>query len=146
MVISVRNFIRAFGGSCGLAISAAVLSNVLQSKIPAGVPSDIRSAIRKSIYRVPDLSHLSADQRNGILDAYFAGSRAVFIFMVPLMSICLVLCFLIKDNGLQRKEEIEVVVAVANQSVGSSVSEVTTTTTITTPIEKEKDIESTKRG
>jgi hypothetical protein len=105
VVISVRNFIRSFGGACGLAISAAVLANVLHSHIPESVPQDIKGQIKGSTYNVPDLSRLTDEQRNGVLNAYMAGSRAVFIMLGPLMGCCLLLCFLIKDKGLQRREE-----------------------------------------
>jgi len=81
-----------------------VLANVLHSHIPESVPQDIKGQIKGSTYNVPDLSRLTDEQRNGVLNAYMAGSRAVFVMLGPLMGCCLLLCFLIKDKGLQRKE------------------------------------------
>lgn len=66
---------------------------------------ELADTIRSSTYSVPDLSSLSDVQLEGILDAYMAGSRAVFIFFVPLIAVCLVGCIFIKDRGLQRAEE-----------------------------------------
>lgn len=98
---------RSLGGACGLAVSAAVLSSVFKEHIPKNLPMPLAEKIRSSTYSVPDLSSLSAEQLNGVLDAYMAGSRAVFIFFVPLMGVCLLGCVFIKDRGLQRAEEKE---------------------------------------
>jgi len=38
---------------------------------------------------------------------YMSASRAVFTMWAPIMGACLLLCFLIKDRGLQRKEDKE---------------------------------------
>lgn len=105
VVISVRNFMRSLGGACGLALSAAILSDVFRRHIPTDLPMELADTIRSSTYSVPDLSSLSDVQLEGILDAYMAGSRAVFIFFVPLIAVCLVGCIFIKDRGLQRAEE-----------------------------------------
>lgn len=105
VVISVRNFMRSLGGACGLALSAAILSNVFQRHIPTDLPMEIANTIRSSTYSVPDLSSLSDVQLEGILNAYMSGSRAVFIFFVPLIGVCLISCIFIKDRGLQRAEE-----------------------------------------
>lgn len=53
------------------------------------------------------MSHLTETQMDEVLDAYLAGSRSVFIMWVPLMGVCFLLCFLIKDRGLTRPEEKE---------------------------------------
>jgi MFS family permease len=101
VVISVRNFARSLGGALGLALSSAIVSNVLASKT-AFLPDSVRSRILASTLHVPDLSALTEDQKSKTLDAYMAASHAVFIAWLPLMSVCLLLCFLIKDRGLQR--------------------------------------------
>ena len=61
--------------------------------------------ILASILHVPDLSLLSDDQREEVLNAYMSGSHAVFIVWVPIMGLCLLLCFLINDRGLIRPDE-----------------------------------------
>ncbi len=67
---------------------------------------------------------LTASQKSGVLDAYMAASKAVFIFMVPLMVSCLVLCVLIKDQGLQPKDEREKKMMASARSSKSDVEKV----------------------
>ncbi|RDW85737.1 MFS multidrug transporter-like protein [Coleophoma crateriformis] len=110
VVISVRNFVRALGGSVGLALSSAVFSNVLSKQLnvlSVPLPSGFKSGILASILSVPDLSSLTATQKAEVLDAYMSASHGVFTVWVPIMGTCLLLCFLIKDNGLKRPEEVE---------------------------------------
>jgi hypothetical protein len=108
VVISARNFLRALGGSLGLALSSAVFSNVLKKSLNSfsvPLPTGVKSSILASILRVPDISALSAAQQNEILDAYMSASKGVFYVWMPLMGSCLALCLLIKDRGLTRPEE-----------------------------------------
>ncbi|KAN0119895.1 MFS multidrug transporter-like protein [Hyaloscypha variabilis] len=110
VVISARNFLRALGGSLGLALSSAVFSNVLRNSLeslPVPLPAGVKSSILASILRVPNLSSLSAGQRSEVLNAYMSASKGVFYVWVPLMGLCLALCLLIKDKGLKRAEEKE---------------------------------------
>lgn len=110
VVISVRNFLRALGGSVGLALSSAVFSNVLTKQLDSlsvPLPSGFKSQILASILRVPDLSTLTTAQRNEVLDAYMTASHGVFTIWVPIMGACLLLCFFVKDRGLKRPEEVE---------------------------------------
>ncbi|KAL3421986.1 hypothetical protein PVAG01_06142 [Phlyctema vagabunda] len=110
VVISVRNFLRALGGSIGLALSSAVFSNVLSKRLDSlssPLPGTFKSEILASILRVPDTSSLTTVEREGVLDAYMSASTAVFTFWVPIMGVCLLLCILIKDRGLRRAEEKE---------------------------------------
>jgi MFS family permease len=108
VVISARNFLRALGGSLGLALSSAVFSNVLSKSLDSlsvPLPAGVQSSILASILRVPDLPTLSTVQQSEVLDAYMRASKGVFYMWVPLMGSCLALCFLIKDKGLTRPEE-----------------------------------------
>jgi MFS family permease len=108
VVISARNFLRALGGSLGLALSSAVFSNVLKKNLnsfPVPLPEGVKSSILASILRVPNLSTLSTAQRTEVLDAYMSASKGVFYVWVPLMGSCLALSLLIKDRGLTRPEE-----------------------------------------
>lgn len=110
VVISVRNFLRSLGAASGLALSSAIFSNVLKRQL-AGVPAGVRSGIMASVLKVPDLSMWSMEEGELILDAYMEASRGVFIIWAPIMGVCLFLCFLIKDRGLQRPEEKEDILA-----------------------------------
>jgi MFS family permease len=108
VVIGVRNFLRALGGSIGLALSSAVFSNVLKRRLNSlstPLPTNFKEEILASILRVPNLSALTNFQKDEVLNAYMSGSKAVFIVWVPIMGVCLLLCFLIKDKGLTRPEE-----------------------------------------
>jgi hypothetical protein len=94
VVISNRNFFRCAGGACGLAISAAILQAVLRTSLPSNY-----AWLASSTYSIP--KDLGADE-TAVLNAYMAASRAVFILQVPIISLCLVGCLLVKDRGLER--------------------------------------------
>lgn len=139
VVISVRNFLRAFGGALGLALSSAVFSNSLKSALNSkststALPSGYIAEILASILRVPDLSTLTAGQKEEVLNAYMTASRSVFLIWAPVMGLCLILCFLIKDKGLQRAEE--KVVVVQEEESGSE--------GVQTPAGMESDLEAQK--
>lgn len=108
VVISTRNFLRAMGGSFGLAISSAVFSHSLKKSLDSStppLPAALTSSILESILSVPDVTSVSSTERTQILDSYMDASRALFILWMPFMAVCLLLCLLIKDNGLTRPEE-----------------------------------------
>lgn len=100
VITSNRNFFRCAGGAVGLAVSAAVLQAALKRNLPPAFKH-----LANQSYSFP--SNLSPADKSRVLDAYMAGSRAVFILAVPLMGICLLGCLLIKDRGLEHPEEIE---------------------------------------
>lgn len=108
VVISTRNFLRALGGAIGLAISSAIFSNSIKSRLntlATPLPAGFKETILASILSVPDLNKLTTGQRNEVLDAYMGASRSVFLLWVPIIGVCLCLCVLIKDKGLQRPDE-----------------------------------------
>lgn len=104
VVTSNRNFLRSSGGAVGLAVSSAILANVLKGSLPPRLAS-----VANSTFAAPNLSGYSPVDQATIKAAYASASRAVFIWCVPLVGICFLLCTLIKDQGLQRKEEREAV-------------------------------------
>lgn len=104
VVISVRNFARALGGAAGLAFSPAIFSNVLYTST-ADLPLNLQQQVREINLGVPNWSNYSIENAEKILAAYAAASRMTFIAWVPIMAMCLALCLLIKDKGLQRREE-----------------------------------------
>ncbi|KAL4911500.1 hypothetical protein BDW74DRAFT_8931 [Aspergillus multicolor] len=100
VVISDRNFFRCMGGACGLAISGAVLQATLRSHLPAGYEN-----LSDSTYSLPSQSSVPEAVWGGIVDAYTAASRAVFILQVPLIGVCFLACLLIRDHGLERPKD-----------------------------------------
>ncbi|KAL4749966.1 hypothetical protein BDW72DRAFT_176802 [Aspergillus terricola var. indicus] len=100
VVISDRNFFRCMGGACGLAISGAVLQATLRSHLPAGY-----EYLSDSTYSLPAQSSVPGAVWGGIVDAYTAASRAVFILQVPLIGVCFLACLCIKDYGLERPKD-----------------------------------------
>jgi MFS family permease len=127
VVISNRNFIRALGGSIGLAISATIMQNKLQQHMPAKFV-----ALSQMAYHTPDLNKIGATptQKQDILHAYAQASRAVFIMNVPFIGLCLLGCVLIKDRGLQRPDEVELENSSAHSSNQTLVQEADTEPTI----------------
>lgn len=112
VVISVRNFLRSFGGAVGLAVSASVFSNILKAhlkRVDIALPNGAYEIIASNVLSPPTEAFVhgawSSVQKSEVYDAYMAGMKGVFYLWVPLMGICFLLCFLIKDRGLQRKEE-----------------------------------------
>lgn len=97
VIVSNRNFFRCAGGACGLAISAAVLQAALRANLPAE-----NAYLAEDTYSLPKLAGPGYDD---VLDAYMAASRAVFILQVPLIGICLLGCFFVRDRGLQPPKE-----------------------------------------
>lgn len=57
------------------------------------------------MFSVPDKTGLSDTQKDVVLDTYAKASRSVFYLWVGCIGIAWLLMFLIKDKGLQRKEE-----------------------------------------
>ncbi|KAL4761572.1 major facilitator superfamily-domain-containing protein [Aspergillus foveolatus] len=100
VVISDRNFFRCMGGACGLAISGAVLQATLRSHLPVGY-----EYLSDSTYSLPAQSSVPKAVWGGIVDAYTAASRAVFILQVPLIGVCFLACLCIKDQGLERPKD-----------------------------------------
>ncbi|KAF5865194.1 hypothetical protein ETB97_005098 [Aspergillus alliaceus] len=100
VIISNRNFFRCLGGACGLAVSAAILQATLKSNLPHGYQH-----LAHSTYSPPARSGISDADWLQIVAAYAKASRGVFILQVPLMGTCFLLCFFIKDRGLERPKE-----------------------------------------
>ncbi|OLN87473.1 putative transporter C3H1.06c 5 [Colletotrichum chlorophyti] len=92
VITSNRNFFRCAGGACGLAVSAAVLQATLRANLPPEFGD-----LSNSTYSIPQLDEQDMSR---VLDAYMAASRAVFILQIPLIGLCFLGCFFIKDRGL----------------------------------------------
>jgi len=107
VIISARNYIRALGGSAGLAASSIIFSNVLIHRLPASLPQQVRIEIDSSTFSRPDLSGLNIRLQEDIFDAYMAAARAVFVMFAPVVGVCLLFMVMVKDDGLVRKDETE---------------------------------------
>jgi MFS family permease len=105
VVISARNFIRAFGGSVGLSIASAIYSNSLSAYLPVNLPPALITKIKDSIFDIPDVSILSNEMRSGLLDAYANAAKAVFYLWFVAIAMCLMLMVFIKDKGLRREDQ-----------------------------------------
>ncbi|RMZ67950.1 mfs transporter [Pyrenophora seminiperda CCB06] len=103
IVISSRNFIRSLGGAVGLAVSAAVLQHSLYKAMPV----EFRNI--SSSYDTPDFETLGPKDTRAIVEAYATGSRTVFIMNVPLIAVCLVGCFFIKNVGLHQGDQVQTI-------------------------------------
>lgn len=106
VVISNRNCLRSFGAGVGLAASSAILANVFKASLPPRLAS-----VANSTFALPDLSGYSAADQATIIHAYSAATRAVFIWCVPLIGVCFLLCAFVKDKSLEREEEREALIA-----------------------------------
>lgn len=103
VVISNRNLLRSLGGAVGLAVSSALMGNTLRG----GLPPDLQY-VAQSTFATPDLAGFSVADRLVIEEAYAGASRAVFIFCTPVIGVAFLACAFVKDNGLQRKEDVVV--------------------------------------
>jgi MFS family permease len=102
VVISNRNFLRSLGGATGLAVCAQVLQTTLKKSLPTNL-----QYIASSAYARPHLEDFNRSDQEAIKQAYMKACRMVFVTLAPFVGTCLLGCLLIKDRGLQRKEESE---------------------------------------
>lgn len=97
VIISCRNFNRCAGGACGLAISAALMQARLRATLPPHY-----AYLASSTYALPDVDGGIPSE---VMDAYMAASHTMFLLQVPLVGLCLLASFLVRDEGLTPKEE-----------------------------------------
>lgn len=102
IVISIRNFLRSFGGAVGLALGSAVLQNKLKASLPRRF-----KFLADSPYVRPDYAHMGPEERAVVIDAYARASRAVFVLLSAMAGVCMVTCLFIRDHGLIRPDERE---------------------------------------
>ncbi|WRT68119.1 uncharacterized protein IL334_005094 [Kwoniella shivajii] len=97
VVTGVRNFARTSGGAIGLAIGNTILQNIFLANIPQDLPEGLRMEIAANFEII---NTLDLDIASQVRDAYMKGIRNVFIFFVPVVVLCLMMCFFIKDLPL----------------------------------------------
>jgi len=91
------SFVRSLGGAIGLAVGNTLVNNLFVKQLPPSLPDLVRDQLR-SEFVLPD--SMSQAVKNEVLDAYMDGMRAVFIFFVPVVAVCLLLCFFIEVCSL----------------------------------------------
>lgn len=104
VVISVRNFLRALGGSFGLVMAAAMLQATLKSALP-----EEYKYLAHSTYARPDYDTIDPQDAALIMAAYAKASRSVFILLSPFAGLCLLTCLFVRDRGLTRPDEVPAV-------------------------------------
>ncbi|WWC94377.1 hypothetical protein V866_001219 [Kwoniella sp. B9012] len=97
VVTGVRNFARTSGGAIGLAIGNSILQNIFLTSLPDTLSMEVREQLGQNFDTIKLLDETSASQ---VRDAYMAGIRKVFIFFVPVVALCLLMCIFIKDIPL----------------------------------------------
>ncbi|BGP36741.1 hypothetical protein JCM10449v2_000643 [Rhodotorula kratochvilovae] len=97
VVTGARNFARSLGGAVGLAVGNTLVNNIFIKNLPSTIPAAVREQLQAEFVLTPAMS---PEVRNQVLDAYMSGMRNVFIFFTPVVGVCLVLCFFIKDLPL----------------------------------------------
>lgn len=102
VIISNRNFLRALGGAVGLGVSSLVMQTALQRSLPL----EFRY-LTNSAYRLPNFSAFTAEQKTLVVHSYRKAVQMVFIVLTPMVGMCLLGCFMIRDRGLERSEEKE---------------------------------------
>lgn len=105
VVISVRNFLRSFGGAIGIVASTAIMSNHLAKLVnhDESLPVEVRQQLKSSVFSIPD--HLSDAQREVFITYLTELIRTVFIFLVPLMGLVWLIGWFVRDRGLEGKEK-----------------------------------------
>lgn len=110
VIIGFRNVLRSFGGAFGIAICSLIVANSVINKAKTGptssvLPTEFKQQLSKQVFSKPDLQGLSADQIYAIKTIYMSSIRCSFYFLLPALSLCLMTCFVVKDDGLHCIDE-----------------------------------------
>ncbi|KAK4689043.1 hypothetical protein P7C73_g1064, partial [Tremellales sp. Uapishka_1] len=134
IVTGVRNFARTSGGAIGLAIGNSVLQNVFYQNLPSNVSGNLKEQLRSS-FDIP--SYLDEATQIAIRGAYMKGLYDVYIYFVPVVGVCLVLCAFIKDIPLDSAKPVL-------PSAGPPSTHETSPSPTIIPSPSDSDIEETK--
>lgn len=110
VVISTRNVLRSFGGAVGTAIAATIVSNTLLNQIAQerkshALPAEYLDYLESHIYSTINTSPLSKDQVYIVIRMYEKALRNFYYLLIPLIGVCLISSFFVKDRGLQSIDE-----------------------------------------
>jgi hypothetical protein len=78
---------------------------VFPKHLPSDLPSSIHDALEVDGFSSDYQSQVTTDQWSGIENAYTLALRDVFIFFVPLVIMCFILCFGMKVSRIVPPEE-----------------------------------------
>lgn len=106
VVISTRNVLRSFGGALGIAIATLIITNTLLKEINKQLKKDVLPHLflfhlKHTIYTHADTSGLTSAQIEVVRLMYMKAIKHVFYFTIPLIAICLLSTYFVKDNGLR---------------------------------------------
>lgn len=107
VIIGFRNVLRSFGGAFGIAICSLIIANSVidKAKSDSSLPDEFVQQLSKHVFSKPDLQGLSASQIQSIQTIYMNSLRNSFYFLLPALAICLMTCFVVKDDGLHCIDE-----------------------------------------
>lgn len=91
---ALRNFIRTIGGACGLAVGTAIINNTLLANLPRDVTEEDALGFPAGIDGMND------GMIHGIREGYWEGVWRVFVIGGPVIGVCLLTSFLVKDVKL----------------------------------------------
>ncbi|KAH3668574.1 hypothetical protein OGAPHI_002328 [Ogataea philodendri] len=102
VIIATRNFNRSVGAAVGLASCSAIMSNSFRAKLRSsnlGLSAAQIEQLSKHVFAL-DLDQYPPETQYKLRAITFHGIKQVFIFHIPLMGICFLMSFLIRDRGL----------------------------------------------
>ncbi|CAH2353532.1 putative MFS-type transporter M2p [[Candida] railenensis] len=115
VVISARNVIRSLGGSIGIAVGSLIVSNSLLNEIKKAEANpqdygDISQTyldyLKDHIFNHVQVTGISESQSHVVRGMYMKSVKDFFYLMIPLIAVCLISIFFVKDRGLQCLDEI----------------------------------------
>lgn len=114
VVIGTRNVIRSFGGAIGIAMGSLIVSNTLLKEVNqalvhrekyANIPSDYLKYLKLHIYTRIEVTGLNEKQVKVIESMYMKSLMNYFYLGIPLIGICFISSFFLKDRGVQCIDE-----------------------------------------
>lgn len=114
VVIGARNVIRSFGGAIGIAMGSLIVSNTLLKEINealvhkekyANIPTDYLNYLKLHIYTRIEVTGLNEKQVKVINSMYMKSLMNYFYLGIPLIGICFISSFFLKDRGVQCIDE-----------------------------------------
>lgn len=106
LALGVRNVLRALGNSVGVAISSLIYTNTLvkNTNMEKSLPQYLKTIIIDNAYAKPDLALFNSQQKIVLRKLLMKSMRNIFIMWIPLIGVCLLFSFFIKDHRLKLDE------------------------------------------
>ncbi|KAH3680795.1 hypothetical protein WICMUC_000146 [Wickerhamomyces mucosus] len=109
LILSVRNVLRALGNSISISISSLIYTNSLIKSINSNegqqLPQNLQNYIILNAYGQPDLNKFNSIELKIFQKLIMKSINNIFIFWIPLTSICLIGSLFIKDKSLDYDDE-----------------------------------------